>query len=54
MFRAYFTIAIVTFIEHKAVEAMVIASSLYSADACRMFQVFGLFPYIGSVANEHI
>ena len=54
MFRAYFTVAIVTFIEHKAVEAMVITSSLYSADTCRMLQVLRLFPYIGSVANEHI
>ena len=54
MLGAYFAVAVVTFIQHKAVEAMVVAASLRGADACRMLQILGLLPHIGSVTNKHI
>lgn len=54
MLGAYFAIAVVAFIEHKAVEAMIVAASLCGADACGMLQILGFFPHISSVANEHI
>ena len=54
MLDPYFAVAVVTFIQHKAVEAMVVAATLGGADARRMLQILGFLPHIGSVTNKHI
>lgn len=54
MLGTHSAVAVVTFVEHKAIKAMVVAASLCCANACGMLQILGLFPHVGSVANEHI